>query len=256
MYTKRELYDVVLTVGDQSLFAHRVALAMVSKMWRAEFGRSGMAESKSKEVEVEDVTFDALKAIVEYAYTGKVELAGSTVVAIIQAANLLQVVAVEHAAVDFLVERLDAGNVLSAMALGEHLSAGAIGRELRDKSRAWIDRNFALVVVEPCFLQLPVSELASLLESDNLESPEEDVFAAVMAWVKEDAAARKGELGRLLPLVRFPMMAAPGLLMMAEPLVVARQPLAMQLMSETTAGFTEVRRTPSWPRSWPNFSLF
>ena len=37
---------------------------------------------------------------------------------IIQVANLLQVEAVERAAVDFLVERLDAGNVLSAMALG------------------------------------------------------------------------------------------------------------------------------------------
>ena len=46
MYCKRELYDIVLTVGDQSLFAHKVVLAMVSKMWRAEFGRSGMAESK------------------------------------------------------------------------------------------------------------------------------------------------------------------------------------------------------------------
>jgi hypothetical protein len=56
-------------------------------------------------------------------------------VSIIRAANLLQVEAVERAAVDFLVERLDAGNVLSAMALGEHLFAGAIGRELQDESR-------------------------------------------------------------------------------------------------------------------------
>jgi hypothetical protein len=51
-------------------------------------------------------------------------LAGSTVVAIIMAANLLQVGVVERAAVDFLAERLDAGvgNVLDAMALGSHLS--------------------------------------------------------------------------------------------------------------------------------------
>ena len=39
-------------------------------------------------------------------------------VAIIHAASLLQVDAVELAAVEFLLERLDAGNVLSAMALG------------------------------------------------------------------------------------------------------------------------------------------
>ena len=43
-----------------------------------------------------------------------------------QAANLLQVQAVEQAAVDFLVERLDAGNVLSALALGVQLGLGRI----------------------------------------------------------------------------------------------------------------------------------
>ena len=111
MYTKREMYDVVLTVGDHSLFCHRLVLGMASKMWRAQFGRSGMTESKAKEVEIVGVDFAVLKLIVEYGYTGKVELSGSTVVAIIQAANMLQVVAVERVAVDFLVAGLDAGNI-------------------------------------------------------------------------------------------------------------------------------------------------
>ena len=83
--------------------------------------------------------WDALKAVVDFAYTGSVVLAGSTVVAIIQAANLLQVEAVERAAVDFLVERLDAGNVLSAMALGAHYSAGVICRGLQEQSWAWAE---------------------------------------------------------------------------------------------------------------------
>ena len=204
MYAGCELTDVDLTVGDESISAHRVVLATVSRHFRALFG-SGMAESKSHAIELQDVSFAALKAIVEYAYTGKLELSGSTVVAIIQAANLLQVVAVERAAVDFLVERLDAGNVLSAMALGAHLSAGEIGNDLQDKSRAWLNKNFGLVAAEPSFLQLPVAEVAAYVESDELESPEEDIFAAVMAWVKEEEAGRKGHLGRLLPLVRFPM---------------------------------------------------
>ena len=141
MYTKRELYDTVLIVGDQSVAAHRIVLATVSPYLRKMFG-SGMAESKSKEVELEDVPWVALKAIVDFCYTGKIVLAGSTVVAIIRAANRLQVSAVEQAAVDFLAERLDAGNVLDAMALGSHLSAGEIGRDLRDRSRGWLNKNF------------------------------------------------------------------------------------------------------------------
>jgi hypothetical protein len=225
MNTKRELYDIVLTVGDHNVFAHKVVLAMASKMWRAEFGRSGMAESQSKEVEVEDVSFVALKAIVNFTYTGNLELSGSTVVAIIQVLNLMQVEAVERVEVDFLVERLDAGNVLSAMALGEHLSAGEIGRELHEKSRDWLNKNFGLVGSEPAFMRLAVGEVISVVESDELEVPEEDVFAAVMSWVKEDEVGRQEELGRLLPLVRFTTMQEAPLLMMAEPLV-AQHPLA------------------------------
>jgi hypothetical protein len=152
-----------------------------------------------------DVRWDAVEAVVDCAYTGSVVLAGSTVVAIIQAANLLQVEAVERAAVDFLVERLDAGNVLSAMALGTHLAAGALGRELRDTSRAWLDKNFGLVAAEPSFLALPAAEVAELVESEKLEAREEEVFESVINWVKEDEAGRKVELDRLLPLVRFPL---------------------------------------------------
>ena len=174
----------------------------------------------------------------------------SSVVAIIQAANRLQVVAVERAAVDFLVERLDAGNVLSAMALGEHLSAGEIGRELQEKSRDWLNKNFGLVAAEPSFLQLPASEVAGLVESDDVEGPEEDVFAAVMAWVKGDEVGRTAELDRLLPLVRFPMITKSALVMMAEPLV-ARHALSTELLFETHPLFAESAQAASCPRLVP-----
>jgi hypothetical protein len=45
------------------------------------------------------------------------------------------------------------------------------------------------------------------LESDDLEAYEESVFELVINWVKEDEEARTPELDRLLPLVRFPLMA-------------------------------------------------
>ena len=133
MYITRQLTDVVLTVGERSVAAHRVVLAAVSPRWKAQFCGK-MAESSDRtmssgrlEVAVEGVGWDALKAIVDSVYTGKLALSGSAVVAIIQAANLLQVQAVERAAVDFLVARLDAGNVLSAMQLGEHQGARDMG---------------------------------------------------------------------------------------------------------------------------------
>jgi hypothetical protein len=71
-----------------------------------------------------------------------------------------------------------------------------------------------------------------------------------MAWVKEDEAARKAELGRLLPLVRFPMMAKPGLVMRSEPLV-AGHPLAFKLDYETSKDFAESAEAAACPRRRP-----
>ena len=123
MYKDRELHDVVLSAGDVSVAAHRVILAAASPHLRGLF-RSDWADSR-KDVELQEVDGRALQKIVDFAYTGKIELAGSTVVAIIQAANLLQVTAVEAAAVEFLADRLDPGNCFSAMGLGLHLSESA-----------------------------------------------------------------------------------------------------------------------------------
>jgi hypothetical protein len=181
MYGKHELADVVLIVGDRSLFAHKVVLAMVSPMWKAQFC-SPMAESQSKEVELEGVDWLALKAIVDFAYTGKVALSGATVVSIIQAANRFQVEAVERTAVDFLVGRLDAGNVLDAMALGTHLQVGTFGRELRDQSRAWHDKNFPLVAKEPSFMQLPPPEVACLLVRGRTRSRRRRRTCSAWLW--------------------------------------------------------------------------
>ena len=75
MYGKRELTDVVLKVGDTCRAVHRVVVSTVSPVLRKMFS-SGMAESKSTVIELQNVGELALPALVEFAYTGKIELRG------------------------------------------------------------------------------------------------------------------------------------------------------------------------------------
>ena len=82
MYGKRELTDVVLSVGETLRGVHREVVATVSPVLRKMFS-AGMVESNSTQVELHDVSEPALAALIEFAYTGKIELKGSTVVAII-----------------------------------------------------------------------------------------------------------------------------------------------------------------------------
>ena len=155
-------------------------------------------------------------------------------VAIIQAANLLQVTAVEAAAVEFLADRLDPRNCFTAMALGLHMSESAAGRELHDRSVAFMCESFGPVVSDPAFLAAEAEAVASLLDRDEVDAAEEKVFGAVVRWVKEDEGARVGALDQLLPLIRFPMMASIEPVL-AQPLFM-QHPLALQLMTECHPG--------------------
>ena len=115
---------------------------------------------------------------------GKLFISGSTVVAVITAANLLQVAVAEQAAVKYLIERLDPGNVLDALSLGTHLATGAAGKRLQQKSLAYIDCNLPELAAEPPFLALPVTALIEILRRDELQVAKEAVFAATLGWVK------------------------------------------------------------------------
>jgi hypothetical protein len=96
-------------------------------------------------------------------------------------------------------------------------------------------------------LELSGTEVAGLVEPDDVEAKEEEVFAAVIAWGKAKEAGRKAELDRLLPLVRFPLMADAPSVIMAEPLV-SEHPLALQLMYEASPGFAKSENAAVCPR--------
>jgi hypothetical protein len=113
-----------------------------------------------------------------------------------------------------------------------------------------VNMNLSLIVAEPVFLALPAAEVAELVESDDLETKEESVFEFVMNWVKDDEGARKPELDRLLPRVRFPLMKEGARAIMAEPLV-AQHPLAVQLVSETHPQLGTPTQAKGCPRLRP-----
>ena len=116
------------------------------------------------------------------------------------------------------------------MALGLHLSESAAGRELHDRSVAFMCGSFGPVVSDPSFAAQEVEAVASLVDRDEVDAAEEEVFDAVVRWVKADEGARANDLDQLLPLVRFPMMTstAPAA---AEPLFAGHR-LCAELLAE------------------------
>ncbi|KAG7268087.1 hypothetical protein CRUP_027565 [Coryphaenoides rupestris] len=88
-----------------------LVLASVSDYFAAMF-TSDLREAKQEEVKMEGVDPDALWMLVQYAYTGRLELREDTVESLLSASCLLQLSCVVQACCSFLVRQLHPSNCL------------------------------------------------------------------------------------------------------------------------------------------------
>ena len=80
--------------------------------------------------------------------------------------------------------------------------------KLLDVARTFAINNFTEVVQDTNFYQIPLEELESIVQQSTLNiKSEEDVFTAVIKWIKADEVRKKSTLTlyRLLQHVRLPL---------------------------------------------------
>ena len=92
------LCDILLCVENKEIRAHRVILAALSPYFRAMF-LGKLAESNHYRVELYDFDAAAIEWIVQYAYTGVVEIDEFNVQSLLYASALLQIDEVKNASV-------------------------------------------------------------------------------------------------------------------------------------------------------------
>jgi hypothetical protein len=199
---------VLVASGGAEIRAHKAVLISHSPFLHGLF-TSGLAESQQDRVELSTIDGRAAGAVVDCFYSGKVELTAASVCAVIRTAHELQVDAVERAAAQYFVDRLDPATAVSALAgFASEFVASANGRALQRKCLEYAQAHFGECVAEPAFLEqlTEAATVAKLLEGDEISVSETEVLAAVRAWVQHDAAARRPALRLLLPCVRFPTL--------------------------------------------------
>jgi hypothetical protein len=243
--------DITLIVGGCNIAAHKNVLAGLSPYLDGLL-TSGLAESKqggdTLKIGDEDTDGRAVEVIVDCFYSGLLSLSSSTVSSVIRTANLLAVDAVEKAACDFFVERIEPSTACEALAFAAaHTACGEHARGLHAQCAKYVAEHFAECSVEASFLELSREAVAEVIRSDDLAVTEEQVLAAVRAWFDHDAAGRARSLKVLMPLVRWPLLPVEMRLGLSkEPLVVHMQrlddearALVVELLLELTTDFAE-----------------
>jgi hypothetical protein len=162
-----------------------------------------MMESSTNEPLVLDVDENSLEAVINYIYTGSIEITDSNYLHILDTANQLELPKLVEHCCGFLLSHLDIENCLGVHSLADEYMCHSLGAQ----AEQYIFRYFEDIVQTEVFLSLPFDRLISYLVRDELSMPsEEAVFSAITTWIGHDPTNRSIHIGELLGTVRLQLV--------------------------------------------------
>ncbi len=198
----RLLCDVILRIGSEEVYAHRVVLSACSTYFCAMFTNK-MMESTQETVTLAEMDPQAVKSLVEFAYTAKIIVNENNVQPLLKAASILQLSEVVGVCCNFLCVQLHSTNCLGIVSFAEAHGCNV----LADSAQQYLLDHFMEVVKSDEFVHLSFDRAQRLLYSDNINvSNEEVVFDAVYRWLTYDSNTRKMHAFEMLSAVRLPLL--------------------------------------------------
>ena len=193
--------DVILIAENVNIAAHKLVLAASSEYFLAMFTR--FDEANKERISIKDINGKALQLLIDYIYTGKIEVSEENVGNLLHAASLLQLNAVVNLCFKFLKLHLNPSNSIKVIALADMYNC----RGLFKLSLAFIKNFFSSVAETPDFLKLSCKQLCDIVSNNNLVVvQEETVYHAVLRWINHDLAARSDNISTVMQHVKFLLM--------------------------------------------------
>ena len=203
MRTRGDLCDVALVANSEEIQAHRVVLASCSSYFESMF-IGEFSEPDGQPIIIDEVSEDALKAMVDFAYTSRIKLTDRNIYSIFEAADLLQFTGVKSACYKFFKQQINKSNCIRTWLFAESNNC----TELMEASLKYIECNYLDIVRGREYLDLERADIVTRLASleDLAITSEEQVFEAVVAWIHRDLEKRRQHAVTVLKAVRLPSM--------------------------------------------------
>ncbi|XP_048850811.1 kelch-like protein 10 [Brienomyrus brachyistius] len=194
------LCDAVIVVNGVKFTVHKIILCGCSTYFRALFASGWNVKGKDEYI-IPGISPEAMKLVIDYAYTHSVLVTADNVESLLAAADQLNIPSIMEHCNNFLQDQLCRDNCVGIFIIADvyHLS------ELRESAFFFMVKNFKQVASSSEeFLQLTVEQLSSVVEKDELNvSQEEVVFDAILRWIAHEPSSRNCHIAVLLPKVRL-----------------------------------------------------
>uniref|UniRef100_A0A8C6T135 Kelch like family member 10 n=1 Tax=Neogobius melanostomus TaxID=47308 RepID=A0A8C6T135_9GOBI len=193
--------DAVLKVEDDEFPIHKVILCSSSSYFRAMFENGDHLHNR--DFTIGGISPEVMSLVLDFIYTGNVNLSGSNVQALVLAADMLLLENLVEFCFDYMERHMYPENCIGIWKFSDVI----ISPTTRHLAWRYILRNFEEVAVCDEFLQLTGQELTSVIETDELNvKSEAPVFDAIVHWTNHALEERKGEFPQLLTKVRLSLM--------------------------------------------------
>lgn len=198
--------DIILVVGEQKIPAHRIVICSWSETFKAMLENDVWRESHQQELPVSPEDPDLFKLLLQFMYTGQVEINSDQVIPLLAMSNYYGVYALKDYCGDLISKTIDIDNVFSLIEIAKQYSCG----QLETECAAFLAENFGEMLKQDKLMQLDVDTWAKMLKSDDIQvTSEEDVFDAVVRYADQyDKTKRIETLEKVLPCVRFPLLSS------------------------------------------------
>lgn len=177
---------------------HRNVIAAVNNYFSALLGPS-FKEANKKTIEFKNIDGPTLKLIIDFCYTGHIELTCENLDKILAAASSFELVQIEKKCGQYLDERLNLETCVHHFILADKYSFV----DLRKKFFDFIAENFVKLSQCNSLTVLDKRCAFEIFNSDKINTSEEAVFYAVQNWIDYNEPCRQKFIKNLLNCVRL-----------------------------------------------------
>ncbi|XP_078492619.1 kelch-like protein 12 [Ciona intestinalis] len=173
-----------------------MVLSCYSKYFNTMF-KSEMKEKYKDAVEVHGVDAESVEKLVDFMYTGKININTNNVCDLLAVSDFLQILSVRKLCIEYLFTTITQQNCFTIQGLANCFTIP----QLTEKFNNFIVENYQQVVSGDHFKKLIKDDVIKLIQSTHNKVSSDLVYTAVINWVKFDLASNESYLSELFKFV-------------------------------------------------------
>nr|XP_026695028.1 kelch-like protein 12 isoform X2 [Ciona intestinalis] len=188
--------DIIIRIGEKNIPANKMVLSCYSKYFDTMFNTE-MEEKYKDVVELQAVDAESVEKLVDFMYTGKININTNNVCDLLAVSDFLQMLSVKKLCIEYLLTTITQQNCLTIQALADRFTIP----KLTEKFNNYVVEKYQQVISDDHFKKLSKDDVIKLLQLTHDKVSSDLVYTAVMNWVKFDLASNESYLSELFKFV-------------------------------------------------------